>query len=311
MILLALTNIWEKFQILELGFLFIVGIVFQVGYRHFAVKAKSFQSIYHLSPESHQKKRFIPTMGGLGILAVTLVGGLLHGGGSAGATWVLGVLFSFSLIGFLDDSLSLMRENNKGLSAKHKFTLQIGFGVGLIACYHVFILPLSLLQSAFYVFLLVGTSNATNLTDGLDGLLGGTSLISLLGFYLLSLSVLPHLSWVPLILFVAVLSFLVFNLHPAKVFMGDTGSLGLGAAFAAFAIVLGQPLVLIPLGIVYIIETLSVIIQVVSFKSRGKRVFLMSPIHHHFELLGLKEPAVVLLFWAIGACGVLVLFATM
>ena len=154
-----------------------------------------------------------------------------------------------------------------------------------------------MIEACLYVFLLVGTSNATNLTDGLDGLLGTTMLISLTGMMIVF-----NQQWMfeermlTIIMMAAISFFLLFNWFPAKVFMGDVGSLMLGGFLAALAIISGKWQVLIGFGAIYIIETLSVIIQVVSFKLRQKRVFLMSPLHHHFELLGLNDIAVVILF---------------
>ena len=149
----------------------------------------------------------------------------------------------------------------------------------------------------------MGSSNATNLTDGLDGLLTGCALVTCAGFAFLCTKVTGFLSLqsAVLSLTVALLVFYLFNRHPAKIFMGDTGSLALGAAFAAFAIVLGNVWILLPLGFIYILETVSVIIQVVYFKQTKKRIFLMAPLHHHFELCGLKEQYVVTLFWVVSA----------
>jgi phospho-N-acetylmuramoyl-pentapeptide-transferase len=267
-------------------------------------KIKGFQSIYALSPQSHQKKALTVSMGGIAIILCSLISSLWISPLTIKLGWALGLFASFSLIGFLDDFLSMMNQNNKGLTAKQKFITQCIVGGFFLLFFHVWIGPLAVWEWIFYEFLIVGVSNATNLTDGLDGLLGGLSIITLAGFVLLFTQTgQPQLSQFCMSLVVVLGAFLVFNWNPAKVFMGDTGSLALGALFAGLAIVSEQPLILLPLGIVYIIETLSVMIQVTVFKRTKQRVFLMSPLHHHFELLGLSEKQVVFLFWVLGLIG--------
>jgi len=256
---------------------------------------KTFQKIYKLSPKSHQKKASTPSFGGVGIALSMILATALFWPLSPAALWVVGVFLSFAGIGFWDDWLSLKGEKNRGLSAKEKFVIQLVISIGLLTIYTQLFGALSVWNWGFYTFLLVGSANATNLTDGLDGLLGGLSIITLLGFTLLiPVSPLWGLCYA---LIVAIAAFLFFNLHPAKIFMGDTGSLALGAFFAAVTIVLGNPWLLIPLGAVYIIETLSVILQVLYYKLTQKRIFLMAPIHHHFEMMGMSEKAIVYSFW--------------
>ena len=159
----------------------------------------------------------------------------------------------------------------------------------------------------FIVFWLVGFSNATNLTDGLDGLLSGTAAVAFGAFAILAWSQSQYdIAVFSVAVVGAVLGFLVFNAHPAKVFMGDTGSLALGGALAAIAILTKMEIILLLIGAVFVIETLSVILQVISFKTTGKRIFKMSPIHHHFELTGWSEWRVVVTFWTVGIlCAVL------
>ncbi len=211
----------------------------------------------------------------------------------------MGLFLSFSVLGFLDDFIATIGGQNKGFSATQKLALQCVLATAFILGYHLWIMPLHLGVALFYIFLIVGTSNATNLTDGLDGLLGGLALITMTGFlYLFQCN--PEFFAFCSLFFPALLGFLWFNKHPAKLFMGDTGSLALGACFSGLAIVANKPLSLLCLGSVYVIETLSVMIQVLSFKLRKKRVFLMTPLHHHFELLGLPEKQVVRLFWIMG-----------
>jgi len=284
-------------------FLFVIfSLAFNIGLIAFLKRAKFFQKIYELSPETHQKKNATPSFGGIGIVVNVIVGLLLFPLHSLAGWWCVSVFVWFALIGFLDDWLSLRAGANKGLSARTKFLLQAGSAFVFILFYSWVLNPLSWAAFGFYWFLFVGSSNATNLTDGLDGLLGGLSLITLWGFHYFFLSagsdVGEHLS----IIFIAsVAAFLFFNRNPAKVFMGDTGALALGALFAAFSLYMNQPWILIPLGAVYILETLSVIIQVSVYKYTKKRVFLMAPLHHHFEKLGVSEQDVVYGFWAVGA----------
>lgn len=266
----------------------------------FLKRAKFFQKIYKLSPETHLQKKATPSFGGLGILASVFFGLTLFPLKSLAGWWCVAVFVCFSLIGFLDDWLSLRAGNNKGLSARSKFILQGIVAFVFIFFYSQVLSPLTVWAFGFYWIVFVGSSNATNLTDGLDGLLGGLSLITLWGFHYFFLSAGSdsgmHLT---VIFMVSVGAFLFFNRHPARIFMGDTGSLGLGALFAAFSLYMHQPFILIPLGSVYILETVSVMIQVIVYKLTQKRVFLMAPLHHHFEKLGVSEQNVVYGFWAI------------
>jgi phospho-N-acetylmuramoyl-pentapeptide-transferase len=274
-------------------------------------KARFYQHIYELSPGSHQSKNFTPSFGGVGILLSVLLGVSFFPFQSLEGWWSLSVFILFSGIGFLDDVMSLKSSKNKGLSVRRKFTLQCLAALFFIVVYHLQFRPLAIWEVLLYCFLFVGTSNATNLTDGLDGLLGGLGLMSLWGFYtyFIAMGSLDGQE-LSLLLMIAIGGFLLFNRYPAQIFMGDTGSLGLGAVFASFALMMDNPWILIPLGAVYLLETLSVIIQVLWFKRTGKRVFLMAPLHHHFEMLGLREMKVVSWFWAFGAVFLIVFFAT-
>tara|TARA_A100001015_G_scaffold309121_1_gene407988 strand:+ start:2932 stop:3831 length:900 start_codon:yes stop_codon:yes gene_type:complete len=259
------------------------------------------QQIYEDSPDSHQKKQGTPTMGGVLIFLSFFIGVCIlmfsNLNFNLKTLWVLLTTTLFFLIGALDDGLSLKRKSNKGLSAKVKFSLQIIVSIISVVIFNELCQVISLMEAILYVFILTGTSNATNLTDGVDGLLGTIMLISLTG-----LTVVLGRQWMyeelqmTYIMMSAIGFFLLFNWYPAKIFMGDVGSLMLGAFLAAMTITTGNWWMLIGFGAVYIIETLSVIIQVVSYKLRKKRVFLMTPLHHHFELLGLNDVAVVLLF---------------
>ncbi len=274
-------------------------------------KVKFYQSIYTLSPESHQKKSITPSFGGVGIVASLLLGVSFFPFKSLEGWWCLFVFLSFCGIGFLDDVLSLTSQKNKGLSASRKFILQCLAALFFIVIYHFQFRHLEIWELGLYLFLFVGSSNATNLTDGLDGLLAGLSLMSLLGFYTYFIAIQSLVGQeMVLLLIIAIGGFLLFNRFPAQIFMGDTGSLGLGAVFAAFALMVNNPWILISLGAVYMLETLSVIVQVLWFKKTGRRVFLMAPLHHHFELLGLKETKVVSWFWAFGALFLIIFFTT-
>jgi len=263
-------------------------------------RMKGYQPIYEHSPDSHQKKRGVVTMGGLGILlGTTITAGLV---GLPPMGWLgIGAMWCFGCLGIIDDGLSLANRKNQGLTARYKFGLQTLIGLGIVAIAHHAIAPLAWWEWGWYVFLFNGVSNATNLTDGLDGLLGGLAIMTFFGLMVVGLYHAPTIIPLCLITIGALVAFLVFNAHPARLFMGDTGSLGLGALMVAVAMACDAPLVLLPLGAGYAIETISVIIQVASFKWRGKRVFKMAPLHHHFELSGWSEPKVVGVFWAVSA----------
>ncbi|RAP24015.1 phospho-N-acetylmuramoyl-pentapeptide-transferase [Candidatus Marinamargulisbacteria bacterium SCGC AG-343-K17] len=255
------------------------------------------QRIYEDSPESHQKKQGTPTMGGCIIFSCFLIGALILNQWNMSTMWVVATTTLFCVIGAVDDGLSLKRKSNKGLSARAKFMCQIIVSSIMVGVLYQWIKPIHWAEALLYVFLLTGTSNATNLTDGVDGLLGSTMLVSLIGMVVVLQS-----QWMfeemrlTYIMMASIGFFLLFNWQPAKLFMGDVGSLMLGAFLAAMAISSGVWWMLIGFGAIYIIETLSVIIQVVSYKLRKKRVFLMTPLHHHFELLGMNDRSVVALF---------------
>ena len=272
-------------------------------FQHWLRSAKVVQRIYELSPETHQKKSFTPSMGGCVFIPIIAVGCLLTQEHSVTNLWLIGVMIVFGLIGLLDDISSIKNKVNKGLSAKRKFWIQNGIALIALYVFHIQIGTLELWEWPLYIFLLTGTSNATNLTDGLDGLLAGLAIITFWGFFSLGSIEVMGISF---IVVVALSGFLMLNSHPAKLFMGDTGSLALGGLMAGMAIVMREPFILIPFGAVYIIETVSVIIQVAYFKRTKKRIFLMSPLHHHFELLGIKEVSVVRIFWLMGLVFIMV-----
>ena len=247
------------------------------------------------------------------IVIMSVVFSLLFNVWSTTVLILLLVFIGYAVIGFLDDILIIIRKQNLGLTSLQKLIGQIV--VGVVAYFllkttnfstEVFLpftslsIDLGIFYVLFLVFWLVGFSNAVNLTDGLDGLVAGSSTFAFSAFAILALYV--GQNDVALVAFVAVgamIGFLYFNRKPAKVFMGDTGSLALGGLLAMISIVLNMELLLLFIGFIYVIETLSVIIQVASFKLTGKRVFKMSPLHHHFELSGWSERKVVVVFWIV------------
>ena len=276
------------------------------------------QSIREEGPQSHMKKAGTPTMGGLifllSIIATTVVCGLLLDVFTTHTVVLLLVFIGFGIIGFLDDGIKVILKRNLGLTSLQKLIGQIviaiaaflllrlgTFDTAITIPFTEWQFDLGMLYIAFLIFWLVGFSNAVNLTDGLDGLVAGTASIAFAAFGVLALF--NEQADIALFAFAvtgALLGFLIFNANPAKVFMGDTGSLALGGALAMISVLVNKELLLLLIGLVFVIETLSVILQVGSFKLRKKRIFKMSPIHHHFELSGWSEWKVVLVFWSTG-----------
>ncbi|WP_445488414.1 phospho-N-acetylmuramoyl-pentapeptide-transferase [Niallia sp. 03133] len=284
----------------------------------FLRRLKFGQSIREEGPKSHQKKSGTPTMGGVMILLSVVVTTLVMTSKFSEPTiktyLLLFVMLGFGLLGFLDDFIKVVMKRNLGLTSKQKLLGQIIVSVVVYfvlkqtdfsTAVHIPFVDKSFDLGWFYVlfiiFWLVGFSNAVNLTDGLDGLVSGTAAISFGAFAVLAWSQSQYeISIFAVAIVGGVLGFLVFNAHPAKVFMGDTGSLALGGAIAAIAILTKLEIILILIGGVFVIETLSVILQVISFKSTGRRIFRMSPLHHHYELVGWSEWRVVVTFWSVG-----------
>ncbi|MBR2627651.1 MAG: phospho-N-acetylmuramoyl-pentapeptide-transferase, partial [Peptococcaceae bacterium] len=260
-----------------------------------------------------------PTMGGVMFFFSFILGTVFLAGTSSLAWFMLICALGFGLIGFVDDYIKIVKKRSLGLTAKQKLLAQMVFSVVLalaadyIGISTAVMIPLlgwnveiGVIYYFFVVFLLVGTTNAVNLTDGLDGLASGVTLIVALGYILIGwLSSNPSVMVFSAVLMGSCLGFLVFNHHPAKVFMGDTGSLALGGAVAALAIVTKTELLLPLIGIIYVAETVSDIIQVAVYKKKKVRVFKMAPLHHHFELCGWSEWKVVRVFWAVTAVAVL------
>ncbi|ENH98331.1 phospho-N-acetylmuramoyl-pentapeptide-transferase [Gracilibacillus halophilus YIM-C55.5] len=299
---------------------FLITVLISPIFIPFLRKLKFGQSIREEGPKSHQKKSGTPTMGGLMIILSSAVTSIIVVSkvGSDGIGYQTGllllVLIGFGLLGFLDDFIKVVLKRNLGLTSKQKLLGQIVISLIFFMVLKrqnfstTVMLPgtdigfdLGWFYAVFIMIMLVGASNAVNLTDGLDGLLAGTAAISFGAFAILAGYGALN---VPVTIFAlavvgSLLGFLVFNAHPAKVFMGDTGSLALGGAIAAIAILLKLEILLIVIGGVFVIETLSVILQVISFKTTGKRIFRMSPLHHHYELNGWSEWRVVTTFWMI------------
>lgn len=286
-------------------------------------KLNAKQTLSIFLKKSHKDKQGIPTLGGLIFIIPTIVTIVIlllldKINYSTNLLIVLIVFLLYGLLGFIDDYLIIKRRNNEGLSELQKL-----FGQFVIALlfFWLFVkagnqtdlditllnikLPMGWIYGFFILFVLVATTNAVNLTDGLDGLSGGLSAIAFLSFGLISWGStgIPGYESIAVFCFVLVgclLGFLLYNTHPAKVFMGDTGSLALGGALAAVAIITRHEGTLIVVAGVFVIETLVCIIQRVAGRFWGKRIFLMAPLHHHFEKLGWAETDIVKLFWTVG-----------
>lgn len=278
-------------------------------------KLKFGQSIREEGPKSHQAKSGTPTMGGIMIILGITLGTVAAAPLNTEILLALFIMLGHFVLGFLDDYIKVVKKRNLGLKAKQKMLGQIIIAVvtmiigtrslGIDTTVWVPIINESINIGAGYylllLFVLVGTSNAVNLTDGLDGLASGTVAIAASTYAVVCVNM-GHsdLAIFCVAIVAACVAFLRFNAHPAKVFMGDTGSLALGGALAAVGILTHTEVLLAIIGFVFVCEALSVIIQVISFKTTGKRVFRMSPIHHHFELGGWSEWKVVFVFWLIG-----------
>lgn len=308
---------------------FILAIVSGVIFIPLLRKLKMSQTLNVYLKEAHRKKVGTPTMGGIIFIIPTIVTLVfLYVFKKIELSYTLYIaLFTFlgyALIGFIDDFLIILRHNNKGLSEQQKMILQLVIAIFFFYLFmkggnepllwiHTFGIKLDIgwCYGLFILFVLSASSNAVNLTDGLDGLAGGLSAIALLAFGLISwntgwLAGYEELAILCFTLLGSVLGFLVFNVSPAKVFMGDTGSLALGAFLGSVAILTRHELLLVIIGIVFVIETLSCIIQRTYYHFTKKRIFPMTPIHHSFEKWGWKEGDIVRLFWIIGLLGAMI-----
>ncbi len=295
------------------------------------------QSEREFGPKSHLKKQGTPTMGGVLFISAAVLSSLLWVRYNSPYVFlVIFIMLGFGFIGFTDDYLKKLRNSYKGLSISQKYLLQLGFSLIFILILYYYLpfkpyfnkiyipytngivleLP-DILMVIFYILVLTGTSNSVNLTDGVDGLAGGLASISFSVYgvfaYLAGNVVIANYLLIPYIDKVGELSvvvgsivgslggFLWYNAHPAKIFMGDSGALSLGATLGAIAIITKQELLLIIVGMVFILETLSTSIQIIYYRlTNGKRIFKMAPLHHHFELSGWSETQVVIRFWILG-----------
>ncbi len=330
-----------------LGVITALGIALLVGpsmIRHLSFKQIG-QLVRTDGPESHLSKSGTPTMGGALILVAIAISTLLWADLNNRYVWVvLVVTLFFGIIGFVDDYIKLVRQDPKGLISRYKYFWQSVVGAGaaiflyntavvpaetqlIIPFFKDVIIPLGAWYMLLTYLVVVGSSNAVNLTDGLDGLAimptvmvaGALGLFSYLTGHAefaryLSIPYIPGAGELTVFCAAMVgsgLGFLWFNTYPAQVFMGDIGALALGAALGIVAVLVRQELVLLIMGGVFVMETLSVVVQVASYKLRGKRVFLMAPIHHHYELKGWPEPRIIVRFWIITVFLVLVGLASL
>lgn len=286
----------------------------------FLKRIKARQSIREEGPGTHLVKSGTPTMGGIVIIGATVLGCLVTGAYDTDMFIALLAFLAFGILGFLDDFVKVAMKRNLGLTAKQKLLLQIIIAVALaiyqakVSVYGTSIYvpfvnrhwDMGILYIPFIAFVVVAMANSVNLTDGLDGLAAGCTMIVALFLALVGVAY----NFGSMAIFCAALTgaclgFLFFNRHPAKIFMGDTGSLALGGGVAAAAIMMNIELIIPIAGGVYVAEAVSVILQVLYFKKTGgRRLFKMAPLHHHFELSGLKETKVVIVFWltTLGLC---------
>lgn len=301
---------------------FSLSIIFGPPAIRHLTRLKFGQTVRADGPKHHAGKTGTPTMGGVIILASAVIATVLFSPGYERAAWALFATLSFGLVGLVDDFIKIQTRRSLGLKARQKLAAQIVIAA-LIALYamtnpalgtrlavpYLSYPPISLgtidlgwLYLPFVVFFMVGFSNAVNLTDGLDGLAAGTTAIAALAYVVIAVAKGDmEMAVFAAAVAAACLGFSWFNAHPAQIFMGDTGSLALGGALAAMAVLTKTELTLVIVGGVFVAETFSVAAQVASFRLTGKRIFKMSPLHHHFELSGWAETKVVVRFWIIAA----------
>lgn len=314
---------------LKLVFAFILGLILVVitmpKVIPFLHKMKYGQVEREEGLQSHKAKGGTPTMGGIVFIVVTVVAAAIinYQSLSSPVLWLITLmLVGYGVIGFIDDAIIVVKKHNQGLPAWVKYLAQSILAVAFYFLAKEFVpgftseikipllhntVDLGWLYPVLIYFMLTATTNGVNLSDGLDGLATGLCSIAIAPFVIIAIMMKDYvIASYAMVMIGALLGFMLFNYNPAKIFMGDVGSLSLGGFIATLAIFTKQEVLLVLIGGVFVMETLSVIIQVLSFKIRGKRVFKMAPIHHHFEMLGWSEPQVVLSFWFMGfICGIL------
>lgn len=299
-------------MILAALFPFAVGVLIAPMMIKLLHRLKFGQEVREEGPKSHLKKQGTPTMGGVLFIMMFLAYTLAFRLMTFSVAYILASVLLFSAIGFIDDFLKIRRKNSDGLSSVQKLALQFGVSIVLSVAALGFgtkiVFPFwKILDVGFWfvpliAFMYISLTNAVNLTDGVDGLAASvTSIVILLLSLIAMASGVTDVAEASVIMLASVLAFLVFNWHPAKVIMGDTGSFALGGFVAATSVALGIPLLIPIFGLIYVIETLSVMIQVGYYKRTKKRIFKMSPIHHHYELSGYGEVQIVLMFSAVTA----------
>ena len=312
-----------RYPIIALVIGWILGAVFTKLLLPYLEKKQFKQFVREVGPQSHLSKTGTPSMGGLAIIGASVLASAGVGLAAGVADgWhlvvILLVMVLFGCIGFIDDYEKAIKKNNAGISPKQKIILQFVFsgafaiyaylysGFGTVPGSAVWIpfvdryIDFGLLYIPFIIFVMIAFSNAVNLTDGLDGLASGVTALVAFCMVILGVGAYPMITAAPIVYGAvagACLGFLMYNKNPARIFMGDTGSMALGGVLAAAAVILKMEFLVAIAGLLYVIEALSVIIQVVYFKKTRKRFFKMAPIHHHFELCGMKEKNVVYLFW--------------
>ncbi len=343
---LSFINVFKYITVRTIGGFFTgltIYLLFGKKFINYLTKNQVGQFIRDEGPKTHFNKKGTPTMGGLLILLSTVIASLIWGDWNTSYFWVvLGVFICFGYIGFIDDYKKQIRKENLGLTSKKKFLLQITFSAlaGMVMMYvlHLstelhfpffknFTPDIGVVYILWVILVMTGASNAVNLTDGLDGLVAMPNIVAFLTYgifvYVIGNVKLATYLQIPyvkgmgeLAIFCgaiagAIMGFLWYNAYPAEIFMGDTGSLSIGASLACVALLAKVEVLLLIVGGIFVLEAVSVITQVISFKLTGKRIFRMAPLHHHFELKGWAEPKIITRFWIISFILALIAISTL
>lgn len=300
---------------------FFIEVLISPVFIPFLKKLKLGQYQRNDGPKSHLKKEGTPTMGGIMIIVSLIVTSLFFIKNNPNSIAILIATIGFGIVGFIDDFIKVILRRSKGLTSIQKIVLQtivsfifiyylinyVHIGTDVIIPFtHGMTFDLGIWFYPFLLFVVVGTVNSVNLTDGLDGLASSVTILVCTFFAVITLGTQNFIAPIICAAVGSMLGFLLFNAHPAKIFMGDTGSLALGGLIVSIAIILKMPIFLAIVGIIYVAESLSDILQVASYRIRRKRIFKMAPIHHHFELLGWKETKVVAVFSVVTAIACLI-----